>query len=86
MQLSMPTGVSFDIADEWWMCADMDKFLISSNRFYPCWPNSEVQTQIVPLPEIEPPTRNHGVPSVQEIQAHSNLIRLPITRVTVASS
>jgi len=61
MQFKTPAGIPFDIPDEWWACADMDRFSIGGSQFYPCWPASR-GVQIVPLADIEPPTRNAAVP------------------------
>jgi len=61
MQFRTPTGVSFEIPDEWWVCADMGSFSKGANTSYPCWPGSQ-NVQIVSLVEVEPPTRSAGVP------------------------
>jgi hypothetical protein len=61
MQFKTPAGLLFDIPNEWWACADMDKFATNGNQFYPCALGS-LNIQIVPLAEIEPPTRSAGVP------------------------
>jgi hypothetical protein len=61
MQFKTPAGIAFDIPDEWWACADMDKFSRGGSQFYPCWPGSQ-DVQIVPLAEVEPPTRDAGIP------------------------
>jgi hypothetical protein len=61
MKFRTPAGMSFEIPDEWWACADMDKFSKGPNLFYPCMPGSQ-KVDIVPLAEIEPPQRGNGIP------------------------
>jgi hypothetical protein len=61
MQFRTPAGMSFEIPDEWWACADMNKFSKGENQSYSCWPGSQ-KVDIVPLAEIEPPQRGDGIP------------------------
>jgi hypothetical protein len=61
MEFRTPSGVLFEIPDEWWACADMGTFSRGGSQFYPCWPASQ-QIQIVSLAEVEPPTRDPSVP------------------------
>ncbi len=65
MEFRTSAGVLFNIPDEWWACADMDTFSRGGSQSYPCWPGSQ-KVQIVPLAEIEPPTRNAAVPSFKK--------------------
>ncbi len=50
----------FEIPDEWWVAAGMDRFQAKSVA-YRASSNSEWPTVIVALTEIKPPMRNHGV-------------------------
>lgn len=53
MEFRTPAGVLFHIPNEWWTCADMDKFSIDGSQCYPCFPGRQ-KVQIVGLAEIEP--------------------------------
>jgi hypothetical protein len=61
MQFKTPSGMLFNIPDEWWACADMDRFSMNGSQFYHVRSDRKI-IQIVPLSEIEPPTRNADVP------------------------
>jgi hypothetical protein len=55
--------VAFEIPDEWWHFAEMDTFSSKGGRFYPYRPlTGDQEIEAVPLTDIEPPTRNSGVP------------------------
>ncbi len=58
-----PTGVEFDISDEWWILAEMDRFDRRGGRFYYYGghPNTD-RAEVVDLASVEPPTRQVGVP------------------------
>ena len=64
MQFSAPSGIQFEIPDEWWTCADMDKFTRKTN-FY-IYPSDWVGVQIALLSEIVPPTRTGDVPLLKK--------------------
>jgi hypothetical protein len=54
-----PSGVAFDIPEDWWAFADMPDFKPAS-EYYPCG-QRDGDVQIVPLADIEPLKRNLGV-------------------------
>ena len=58
-----PTGVVFDIPDDWWEFAEMERFDRASGRFYYYGgqPDTEL-AQVVDLASVEPPTRAVGTP------------------------
>ena len=61
MRFKTANGIPFEIQDDWWVFAEMDGFTRNGGAFYPYAPGSE-EVQIVPLVDIEPPTRALGVP------------------------
>ena len=60
MRFSAPPDVQFEIPDEWWAFADMDKF--SPRTDYYIYSQKQAEIQIVPLAGIKPPTRSPGTP------------------------
>jgi hypothetical protein len=58
MEFRTPSGLLFDIPDEWWVCTDMDRFSRGESQF---WAGSQ-NVQIVPLAEVEPPSGDAGIP------------------------
>lgn len=60
MRFERPNGIPFEIQDEWWVFAEMDCFTRNGDAYPHASGCKEVQ--IVPLVDIEPPTRAHGVP------------------------
>jgi hypothetical protein len=64
VQFETPGGeVAFEIPDKWWHFAEMDTFSSKGGRFYPyrLLPGDQ-EIEAVLLTDIEPPTRNSGVP------------------------
>lgn len=51
-------GIQFEIPDDWWLFAEMDRFVPGGGGFYP--PNSAT-CEVISLNDIEPPHRNPGV-------------------------
>jgi hypothetical protein len=63
MRFETLAGVSFEIPDDWWSFTEMDSFSPKGGRFYPYQRSGIIgDIQVVPLPHIEPPMRNSGVP------------------------
>jgi hypothetical protein len=54
-------GGSFEIPDDWWHFAEMERFTVSPGSYYPYALRAGEEVLIVPIEEIEPPRRNHGV-------------------------
>ena len=79
MQFRTPAGMSFEIPDEWWACADMNKFSKGENQSYSCWPGSQ-KVDIVPLAEIEPPQRGNGIPPFKKYKLNLTKIESRPTR------
>ncbi len=52
----------FDIPDDWWLCAEMDKFSPHECGFYLYPLKLDSRVEVVPIVEVEPPTRADGVP------------------------
>lgn len=61
------TEIEFEIPDEWWMFAEMDKFKLNGGRFYP-YPSSATNVEAVDTSEIEPPTRNKNIPPFKKFK------------------
>jgi hypothetical protein len=60
MQFSTPApGINFEIPDEWWTFVEIEGFAPAPNGFYP--PNTS-DCVLLDLAEVEPPSRNAGVP------------------------
>jgi hypothetical protein len=58
-----PTGVAFDIPDDWWAFAEMEKFSgIGGGCYFYGGQPSEHLTEVIDLSDVEPPSRNTGVP------------------------
>ncbi|MTW18780.1 hypothetical protein GJ689_21500 [Rhodoplanes serenus] len=64
MQFQVGTsGVFFEIPDEWWQFAEMDRF--SPHRgggYFPYRAGAEEDVEVVPIGDVEPPQRSEGVP------------------------
>jgi len=59
------TGIEFEIPSEWWLFSEADKLNLTNSRFYP-YPISSENTEVVDITEIEPPTRNNGIPAFKK--------------------
>lgn len=60
MQFTTPGGIAFQIPDDWWRFADMDRFRVpAGGGFYPY--AQAPSLEVVPIEQIEPPTRDTGV-------------------------
>ncbi|MDT7815877.1 MAG: hypothetical protein QOJ42_5793 [Acidobacteriaceae bacterium] len=61
--MTSPMGVEFDIPDEWWAFAEMQRFERGTGQFYYYggYPDSE-RVQVVDLAIVEPSIRTVGVP------------------------
>jgi hypothetical protein len=61
--ITSPMGVEFDIPDEWWAFAEVQRFERGIGQFYYYggYPDSE-PAQVVDLAIVEPPIRSVGVP------------------------
>jgi hypothetical protein len=58
-----PIAVEFDIPDEWWTFAEMDRFDRGVGRFYYYGGQPDTdRAQVVDLASVEPPIRAVGVP------------------------
>ena len=53
---------TFDIPDDWWLFAEMDKFSPHECGFYLFPPKLDSIVKVVPIVEVELPTRDDGVP------------------------
>jgi hypothetical protein len=62
MIFQTPTGIAFDIPDDWWAFAEMEKFSGIGGGFYffGGQPNEHL-AEVVELRDVEPPTRDTGV-------------------------
>jgi len=56
-----PGQVVFEIPDDWWFFAEMDRLSSNGGRFY-AYPPHFRGVEVVPLSDVEPPMRNSGVP------------------------
>ena len=54
-------GNSFEIPDDWWCFAEMDRFTVSPGGYYPYALRADEEVLIVSIAEVEPPRRKHGV-------------------------
>ena len=54
--------VRFEIPDDWWHFAEMDRFFPNGGGFYPYTLTCVHEIEVVPLSDIEPPIRASGVP------------------------
>lgn len=62
MRFSTPRkDFEFDIPDEWWSFAEMEKAISNPGAYYPYSPASD-DIQVISLYDIEPPQRSKGVP------------------------
>ncbi len=59
MECKTPGGQAFEIPTDWWRFADMETFSRNEMRCYPVDPAAV--DDLVPITEIEPPTRDAGV-------------------------
>lgn len=63
MKFNTPNKDSpFDILDDWWLCAEMDNFSPHECGFYLYPWQLARRVEVVPIVEVQPPTRNDGVP------------------------
>jgi hypothetical protein len=61
MQFNLPLGAgSFEIPDEWWAFAEMQRFSPSPGGYYPYKLRPANDVVIVSIDEVEPPRRNPG--------------------------
>ena len=62
MQFQTPRGERvFEIPDEWWQFAEMDRFSLNGRRFYTYDGERYASAEGIALDEIEPPQRSEGV-------------------------
>jgi hypothetical protein len=63
MRFSTPRNdVEFEIPDEWWTFAEMNAFSTDGGGYYPYPFQCAKSVEIVELVDVEPPSRNDGVP------------------------
>lgn len=62
MRFNLPLqNRSFEIPDDWWRFAEMERFTPSPGGYYPYALCPDEEVLIVPIEEVEPPRRNEGV-------------------------
>ncbi len=62
MLFQLPTqNRSFEIPDDWWHFAEMERFAVSPGGYYPYANCADEDIVIVSLDEVEPPLRNLGI-------------------------
>ena len=67
MQFHTPRGDRvFEIPDEWWQFAEMDRFSRNGRRFFTHDGGRYASAQGIALDEIEPPQRSEGVQLLQK--------------------
>jgi hypothetical protein len=67
VRFNLPSGAgSFDIPDEWWHFADMERFRPSPGGYYPYRVRPENDIEVTSIREIEPPRRKAGVPMLKK--------------------
>jgi hypothetical protein len=52
---------SFEVPDDWWRFAEMERFGVSPGAFFPYANRADEDIVIVSIDEVEPPLRNPGV-------------------------
>ncbi|GMO47821.1 hypothetical protein BwSF12_54910 [Bradyrhizobium ottawaense] len=69
MRFELPEGAgSFDIPDDWWRFAEMERFQPSPGGYYPYKLRPQNDVEIVSIAEVEPPRRNPGVPMLKKFK------------------
>lgn len=69
MLFDLPSGAgSFEIPDDWWRFAEMERFRRSPSGYYPYQLRPENDIEVVPIEEVEPPKRNPGVPMLKKFK------------------
>lgn len=66
-------GREFEIPDDWWSFAEMNVFH-PRGTFYPYHPKCCGSIEIVPLRDIEPPTRDPGIAEFKKYKLVSVLL------------
>jgi len=64
MKFKTPSGIDFEIPDDWWSFAEMNDFSVCRTTYTHGRPESypeEIETREVSLDEIEPPMRAQGI-------------------------
>jgi hypothetical protein len=52
---------SFEILDDWWHFAEMERFTVSPGGYYPYAIPKDEEVIVAAIDEVEPPRRNFGV-------------------------
>lgn len=64
MQFTTPNNDrTFEIPDDWWLFAEMDKFSPLKCGYYLYSSDRDNLVEVVPIVKIEPPSRKSGVPA-----------------------
>jgi hypothetical protein len=67
MQFKTPGGeLTFEIPEEWWRFAEMDRFARNDARFFAYDGEYFTSAEAVPVVDIEPPQRSPGVALFQK--------------------
>lgn len=74
MTFKTPTGIEFQIADDWWQFADMDRFSRDGKRCYPTGTRTGIE--LVQLSDVEPPSRLAGIEAFKKYKMTSLLMAL----------
>jgi hypothetical protein len=72
MKFGSNFGVDFEIADDWWIFAEMSSFSCGMRTGYPYHPSAEVAE--VTIAEIKPPMRNPEVELFEKCRMVSILL------------
>jgi hypothetical protein len=59
---------SFEIPDDWWRFAEMERFRPSPGGYYPYQVRGENDVDLVPIAHVEPPRRNPGVAMLKKFK------------------
>jgi hypothetical protein len=66
MRFSVPDGSEFEIPDDWWSFAEMDKFSPAPGGFYVFPFELADDVTVVFVSDVEPPKRNPGVQGLKK--------------------
>ena len=94
MRFNLPADAgSFEIPDDWWRFAEMERFQPSPGGYYPYRARPENDVDVVPIADIEPPRRSPGTPMLKKFKMMPVLFAfqspecaLPAVEVYVATS
>ncbi len=69
MRFNLPADAgSFEIPDDWWRFAEMERFQPSPGGYYPYRARPENDVDVVPIADIEPPRRSPGTPMLKKFK------------------